>query len=82
MFTICKVLAWVLIQGFFTYTKATIGWILRNEPDNRNLLIGFGAVTQVGSLIGACVMFPLVNVLNLFTAYYGSPCDGYVPCES
>lgn len=77
-----QVLAWVLVMGLFTYTKATIGWILRNEPDNRKLLIFFGAATQFGSLVGACIMFPLVNVYYLFTPYYESPCDGYMACPS
>ncbi|XP_063951252.1 solute carrier family 52, riboflavin transporter, member 3-A-like [Lytechinus pictus] len=80
--TVFVVLAWILVMGLFTYTKATIGWILRNEPDNRKLLIGFGAVTQLGSLVGACIMFPLVNVYYLFTPYYASPCDGYEACPS
>ncbi|XP_072169295.1 solute carrier family 52, riboflavin transporter, member 3-A-like [Diadema setosum] len=80
--TVLVVLAWILVTGLFSYTKATIGWILRNEPNNRKLLIWFGAVTQIGSLIGACIMFPMVNVLNLFVGYYGSPCDGYEPCPS
>ena len=31
------------VLGSLSYTNATIGWILRNEPDNHNLLIGFGA---------------------------------------
>ncbi|XP_033117288.1 solute carrier family 52, riboflavin transporter, member 3-B-like [Anneissia japonica] len=74
------VFCWVCVSGFFTYTKATIGWILRNANDNRSLLIWFGAVTQIGSLIGALIMFPIVNSFNLFEGYYGDPCKDKVKC--
>ncbi|XP_072014051.1 LOW QUALITY PROTEIN: solute carrier family 52, riboflavin transporter, member 3-A-like [Amphiura filiformis] len=71
------VLAWICVSGIFSYTKATIGWILRNQPDNRVLLIWFGGVTQLGSLVGAVIMFPLVNTLYLFEGYYEDACADY-----
>ncbi|XP_071957770.1 solute carrier family 52, riboflavin transporter, member 3-B-like [Antedon mediterranea] len=74
------VACWVCVTAFFTYTKATIGWILRNANGSRSLLIWFGVVTQIGSLIGALIMFPLVNTYNLFEGYYADPCHDKVDC--
>ncbi|XP_072169758.1 solute carrier family 52, riboflavin transporter, member 3-A-like [Diadema setosum] len=79
--TVIVVIAWVLVSGLFAHTKSSIGWILRHEPDNHKLLRWYGIVTQVGSLAGAVVMFPLVNVLHLFTAYDNDPCEGYPTCQ-
>ena len=68
-------------MGLLSYTKATVGWILRNQPDNRVLLIWFGGVTQIGSLIGALIMFPLVNVAYLFEGYYENVCKDFAKCD-
>ncbi|XP_030358924.1 solute carrier family 52, riboflavin transporter, member 3 isoform X2 [Strigops habroptila] len=60
------VLSWVLFTGTLSYVKAMAGVILRNC--SRNELVWYGAMEQLGSLLGALVMFPLVNVYNLFTS--------------
>ncbi len=75
------ILAWVLVNGLLVYTKATIAWILRSQPNNRSLLIWYGGITQVGSMIGAFVMFPIVTIAQLFTPYYENACDGRPICE-
>ncbi|XP_022089567.1 solute carrier family 52, riboflavin transporter, member 3-B-like [Acanthaster planci] len=76
------ILAWILVSGFFVYTKATIAWILRCQPDNRKLLIWYGGVTQIGSMIGAFVLFPIVTFTQLFVPYYENACDGRPICET
>ncbi|XP_003727779.2 solute carrier family 52, riboflavin transporter, member 3-A [Strongylocentrotus purpuratus] len=75
------VIAWILAGGLFAHVKATIGLILRNEPDNHRLLTWYGVVTQFGSMAGALIIFPFVNVLSVFVPYYSDPCEGYPVCE-
>ena len=74
-------MAWFLVTGLFVYTKATIAWILRSQPNNRSLLIWYGGISQVGSMIGAFIMFPIVTVVKLFVPYYENVCDGKPICE-
>ncbi|XP_033122848.1 solute carrier family 52, riboflavin transporter, member 3-A-like isoform X2 [Anneissia japonica] len=74
------ILAWMCTAGLFCYVKATIGGIMRSQPNNRLLLLWFGIVTQIGSFVGAVVMFPLVNVFNVFEEYYEDPCAGVDLC--
>ncbi|XP_048203396.1 solute carrier family 52, riboflavin transporter, member 3 [Perognathus longimembris pacificus] len=65
------VLSWVLFTAFLTYIKVMLGVILRDR--SRSALVWCGAAVQLGSLVGALLMFPLVNVLRLFsTADYCS----------
>lgn len=80
MGNVLVVFAWICVVGFFSYTKATIGWILRQEPNKRSLLIWFGAITQIGSLTGALIMFPIVTFTPIFQAPYHDPCEGQVQC--
>ncbi|XP_050999494.1 solute carrier family 52, riboflavin transporter, member 3 isoform X1 [Acomys russatus] len=60
------VLSWVLFAACLSYVKVMLGVILRDR--SRSALLWCGAAVQLGSLIGALLMFPLVNVLNLFTS--------------
>ncbi|PIK57363.1 putative solute carrier family 52, riboflavin transporter, member 3-A [Apostichopus japonicus] len=78
--SVLVVFAWICVVAFFSYTKATIGWILRQEPNKRTLLIWFGAVTQIGSLTGALIMFPIVTFTSAFVAPYHDPCEGKLNC--
>ncbi|XP_041454574.1 solute carrier family 52, riboflavin transporter, member 3-A-like [Lytechinus variegatus] len=75
------VIAWILAGGLFAHVKATIGFILRNQPQNHRLLTWYGIVTQLGSMTGALIIFPFVNVLSVFVPYYSDPCQGYPICE-
>ncbi|XP_071957860.1 solute carrier family 52, riboflavin transporter, member 3-A-like [Antedon mediterranea] len=74
------ILAWMSVAGLSSYVKATIGGIMRSQPNNRRLLLWFGIVTQIGSFVGAVIMFPLVNVFNVFEEYYKDPCEGVDVC--
>ncbi|XP_067410683.1 solute carrier family 52, riboflavin transporter, member 3 [Emydura macquarii macquarii] len=58
------VLSWVLFIGSLSYVKVMIGVILRSQ--SHGALVWYGAVEQLGSLAGALIMFPLVNVYSFF----------------
>ncbi|KAM3820732.1 solute carrier family 52, riboflavin transporter, member 3-like [Vipera latastei] len=58
------VISWVSFTGALTYVKVMLGMILRSC--SHNALVWYGAVEQTGSLLGAVLMFPLVNVYHFF----------------
>ncbi|XP_008574280.1 PREDICTED: solute carrier family 52, riboflavin transporter, member 3 [Galeopterus variegatus] len=60
------VISWVLFTGCLSYVKVMLGVILRDR--SRSALLWCGAAVQLGSLLGALLMFPLVNVLGLFSS--------------
>lgn len=65
------VLAWILFILTLSYVKVIIGAILRDE--GHSALVWCGAVVQLGSLLGAVTMFPLVSVYDYFSS--GDPCN-------
>ncbi|KAM8840846.1 riboflavin transporter 2 [Spinachia spinachia] len=65
------VLAWVLFVLVLSYVKVIIGLILRDE--GHGALVWCGAVVQLGSLLGAVTMFPVVSVYSFFSS--GDPCN-------
>ncbi|XP_030076528.1 riboflavin transporter 2 [Microcaecilia unicolor] len=65
------VLCWVLFVGLLSYVKVMIGLILRGE--GHHALVWCGATVQLGSMVGALTMFPLVSVYHLFQS--GDPCN-------
>ncbi|XP_040837088.1 solute carrier family 52, riboflavin transporter, member 3 isoform X2 [Ochotona curzoniae] len=65
------VASWVLFTGCLSYVKVMLGVILRDR--SRSALVWCGAAVQLGSLLGALLMFPLVNVLRLFSS--ADPCS-------
>ncbi|XP_063054800.1 riboflavin transporter 2-like [Engraulis encrasicolus] len=65
------VITWILFVLTLSYVKVIIGIILRDE--GHSALVWCGAVVQLGSMIGAMSMFPLVSVYGLFTS--GDPCN-------
>ncbi|XP_076610929.1 riboflavin transporter 2 [Chaetodon auriga] len=69
------VLAWVLFILSLSYVKVIIGVILRDE--GHSALVWCGAVVQLGSLLGAVTMFPLVSVYSYFSS--GDPCNTKCP---
>ncbi|KAH0619294.1 hypothetical protein JD844_019248 [Phrynosoma platyrhinos] len=58
------VISWVFFTGTLTYVKVMMGVILRSH--SHSALVWYGAVEQLGSLLGALTMFPLVNIYSLF----------------
>ncbi|XP_070605419.1 riboflavin transporter 2-like [Erythrolamprus reginae] len=69
------VLCWVLFTGLFSYVKLMIGKILRDE--GHSALVWCGAVVQLGSMVGALAIFPLVSIYGFFHA--GDPCNSSCP---
>uniref|UniRef100_A0A672GF42 Riboflavin transporter n=1 Tax=Salarias fasciatus TaxID=181472 RepID=A0A672GF42_SALFA len=69
------VLAWLFFILTLSYVKVIIGIILRDE--GHSALVWCGAVVQLGSLLGAVTMFPLVSVYSLFSS--GDPCNTRCP---
>ncbi|KAM9309572.1 riboflavin transporter 2-like [Pholidichthys leucotaenia] len=69
------VLAWILFVLSLSYVKVIIGVILRDE--GHSALVWCGAVVQLGSMLGAISMFPLVSVFGLFKS--GDICNTKCP---
>ncbi|KAM3858090.1 riboflavin transporter 2 [Diretmus argenteus] len=67
--------AWIVFVLTLSYVKVIIGVILRDE--GHSALVWCGAVVQLGSLLGAVTMFPLVSVYSLFSS--GDPCNTTCP---
>lgn len=57
-------LSWILFLGLFSYLKVVIGSLLHEA--GHAALVWCGAVIQVGSLVGALAMFPIVSIYHLF----------------
>ncbi|XP_071758522.2 riboflavin transporter 2 [Centroberyx gerrardi] len=73
--TVVIVIAWILFVLTLSYVKVIIGVILRDE--GHSALVWCGAVVQLGSMLGAVSMFPLVSVYGLFKS--GDPCNTKCP---
>lgn len=69
------VASWVLFVGILSYVKVVIGMILRDE--GHSALVWCGAVVQLGSMVGALTMFPVVNVYSFFQS--GDSCSDNCP---
>ncbi|XP_072304243.1 riboflavin transporter 2 [Eucyclogobius newberryi] len=72
---VIMVLAWVLFILTLSYVKVMVGVILRDE--GHSALVWCGAVVQLGSLLGAVTMFPLVSIFSFFSS--GEPCNTQCP---
>lgn len=59
-----QILSWVLFTGTLSYVKVMAGVILRSR--SHSALVWYGALEQLGSLLGALLMFPLVNIYGFF----------------
>ncbi|KAA0710225.1 Riboflavin transporter 2 [Triplophysa tibetana] len=68
---VLMVLAWFFFIFILSFVKVIIAVILRDE--GHSALVWCGAVVQIGSMLGAVTIFPLVNVYDLFTS--GDPCN-------
>lgn len=69
------VLAWILFVLSLSYVKVLIGVILRDE--GHSALVWCGAVVQLGSMVGAMSMFPVVSLYRLFQS--GDACNTKCP---
>jgi len=59
------VITWVLTGAMFAYVKVSVAGMCRDS----GWLFQCGIVTQVGSALGALLMFLLVNQMDLFQGY-------------
>ena len=59
-----QIVAYILLSAFMTFSKVSIATTLR--LNGRKALLWCGIVTQIGSAVGAILMFLLVNELHLF----------------
>ena len=66
----CQVTSYVLVFFLLTFAKVSIASVFR-QTGGRGLL-WCGAVTQLGSALGAAAMFVVVNVYQMFVQKY--PC--------
>ncbi|XP_034031268.1 solute carrier family 52, riboflavin transporter, member 3-B [Thalassophryne amazonica] len=73
--TVVIVFTWIVFVLFLSYVKVIIGVILRDE--GHSALVWCGAVVQLGSMVGALSMFPLVSVYGLFKS--GDACNTKCP---
>lgn len=69
------VLAWIFFVLSLSYVKVIIGVILRDE--GHSALVWCGAVVQLGSMVGAISMFPVVSLYRLFQS--GDACNTKCP---
>lgn len=67
------VFAWMLHNLCFSLARSTITSIFRGEPESHRLLFLGGVFTQLGSFLGAILMFYVVNQTNTFVSF--SPCS-------
>uniref|UniRef100_A0A3Q0SPJ9 Riboflavin transporter n=1 Tax=Amphilophus citrinellus TaxID=61819 RepID=A0A3Q0SPJ9_AMPCI len=58
------IVSWIAFTGLFSYLKVVIGTLLHEA--GHAALLWCGISIQAGSLIGAIVMFPLVNFYHVF----------------
>lgn len=70
-----QVLSWLFFTGTLSYVKVMVGVILRDR--SHNALVWCGAATQMGSLVGSIIMFPLVNIYQFFKS--GDFCNTECP---
>lgn len=74
---VLQVMTWIMFVLSLSYVKVIIGVILRDE--GHSALVWCGAVVQLGSMVGAISMFPLVSVYGLFKS--GDPCNTKCPMQ-
>ncbi|XP_041080470.1 solute carrier family 52, riboflavin transporter, member 3-A isoform X2 [Polyodon spathula] len=65
------VLSWIFFVGTLSYVKVMVGLILRDK--SHSALVWCGVAVQMGSMVGALAMFPLINVYYLFKS--GDSCN-------
>lgn len=63
--------AWILFVSLMTFSKVSIATLFRK--DGKRALLWCGAVTQVGSVLGAIVTYLLVNVFTIFQSAPACP---------
>lgn len=65
-----QIVSWIILKALFTYIRVSAATLLRAKGQKG--LLWCGAITQVGSAMGAIVTFFVVNYTKTFEAFY--PC--------
>ncbi|KAK6755270.1 hypothetical protein RB195_013942 [Necator americanus] len=58
----------VVASGTHSYLRVVFASLLRESEQSENRLFWCGVFIQVGSFMGSAVMFPLVNIVKVFTS--------------
>uniref|UniRef100_A0A8R1DYH4 Riboflavin transporter n=1 Tax=Caenorhabditis japonica TaxID=281687 RepID=A0A8R1DYH4_CAEJA len=58
----------LIAAGLHSYLRVVFASLLREGHQSESRLFWCGVFIQIGSFIGSAVMFPLVNVVHLFTS--------------
>jgi len=66
--SVLMIISWITFTGFFSFSKTMIASTLR-KSEIENSLLKYGIFTQVGSTVGAIVIFCLINFTELFKSY-------------
>uniref|UniRef100_A0A915DQY1 Riboflavin transporter n=1 Tax=Ditylenchus dipsaci TaxID=166011 RepID=A0A915DQY1_9BILA len=62
-----SIVAAIIAASLNSYLRTVLTSVVREDsPQNESRLFWCGVVMQAGSFLGACLMFPLVNVFNIF----------------
>ena len=70
------VFVWITFTSSFSFTKASIADILRNNTKHGHKALYFwGGFTQIGSAIGSIIMFCIVNYTKIFKSF--NPCASW-----
>lgn len=63
------VIVWIINNLGFSYSRSVIVNLLRRQQNSNRLLFLGGVFTQIGSAVGAFVMFYVVNYTDTFVSY-------------
>ena len=66
--SVMMIFCWVTFTGFFSFSKTMIASTLR-KSNVENSLFRYGIFTQIGSTVGAILIFCLINFTHLFKSY-------------
>lgn len=66
--SIMMIVSWITFTGFFSFSKTMIASTLR-KSNVENSLFRYGIFTQIGSTVGAILIFCLINFTRLFNSY-------------
>ncbi|XP_002122371.2 solute carrier family 52, riboflavin transporter, member 3-B [Ciona intestinalis] len=70
---VLMVLSQILFVGLVSYIKVSIAQVFRLRGSLKSL-VWYGAAIQAGSMTGALLIFPFVNVPHLMSFVSGDPC--------
>lgn len=63
---------WILTFGGLAYIR-TVSAGLLGSSGRKKALFWCGAASQIGSFVGAMILFPLVNIMQLFKSAPSCP---------